>query len=130
MGAEGIIGERVLADGLKAVIHDATRHYFGGYYHASLLVTADVPLLPAWFDTPQGYEDALNRLGSSVRFSRNMEKMAVPLGDMEEVRRSLMDAFEANLLVYLSRPDFPRRFVMGEYEKALQQVSSRGYGHQ
>jgi hypothetical protein len=129
MGVETVIRECVLADGTKVVIRDATRHYFGGYYIVSLLVTADVPLSAACFDSPLKYEDALSRLGRFARFIRKMEKMAVPLGEVETVRRNLLDAFEANMLVYLSRPDFPCCFVRSEYEKALKPVTFHGYGH-
>lgn len=129
MLAESPVREFLLSDGVKASIQDATRHYFGGYYLVTLLVIADVQLSPAWFATEQEYEDARRRLGRSARFIRKMEKMAVPLGEVEEVRRRLLDSFEANLLVYLSRPDFPRRFARSEYEKALKPAGSHRYGH-
>ena len=126
MSAESVVRECLLAHGVKAVIRDATRHYFGGYYIVSLQVTAEVQVSAAWFDTAQEYEDALVRLGGSARFTRTLEKMAVPLDQVEAVQRSLLDSFEANLLVYLSRPDFPGRFVRSEYEKVLKPVSPRG----
>ena len=43
----GIIRECELAEGIVALIRDSTRHYFGGYYHVRLQVTADVPLCDA-----------------------------------------------------------------------------------
>jgi hypothetical protein len=130
MAAENVIREFALANDVKAVIRDATRHYFGGYYIVTLQVTADVPLSAAWFDTIPEYEDALGRLGRSARFVRVLEKMAVPLDEVETVRGDLLHAFEANLLAYLSRPDFPASFVRSEYKKAMKQTNLRGYGDQ
>jgi hypothetical protein len=118
----GVIRECELGEGVVALIRDASRHYFGGYFHVRLLVTVDVPLCAAWFGNAREYEDALGRLGSSARFSRTLEKMAVPLVEVDCVRNSLLDSFESNLRAYLSRPDFPSRFVQAEYAKACKSV--------
>jgi len=127
MTAESIIKEYQLADGITALIRDISRHYFGGYYHVRLQVTAEVPLCADWFETPLEYENALECLGRSVRFSRVLEKMAVPQAEISAVQTALLDSFEANLLGYLSRPDFPRGFVRGEYAKACKPAVLRRY---
>ena len=124
----GIIREYVLAEGVMALIRDVSRHYFGGYYHVRLQVTADVPLCSAWFESVAEYEEVLGRLGRSVRFSRTLEKMAVPLAEVDDVRNALLDSFETNLRGYLSRPDFPSRFVLGEYAKTRKKVAPGRYG--
>lgn len=128
MSSEAVIMECVLADGVTAEIRDASRHYFGGYYHVRLLVTADVALSAAWFGSAEEYGDALGRLGPSVRFNRTLERMAVPLAEVDAVRSTLLDSFETNLRTYLFRPDFPRRFALSEYAKALKPRVLCGYG--
>lgn len=127
MNSEEIIMECGLADGVTAVVRDASRHYFGGYYHVRLHVTAEVALFPAWFGSVAEYEDAVARLGRSVRYNRTLEKMAVPLAEVDAVRSTLLDSFETNLRTYLFRPDFPRCFVLSEYGRARKQVVTRGY---
>ncbi len=127
MTAENTLREYHLAGGVTALVRDASRHYFGGYYHVRLRVTAEVPLGADWFDSALEYEDALACLGRSVRFSRTLEKMAVPQADIEAVQKALLDSFEANLLTYLSRPDFPRSFVRGEYAKARKPAARGRY---
>jgi len=122
-----IIRKCELSEGIVALVRDASRHYFGGYYHVRLQVTADVPLCAAWFAAAPEYEDALGRLGATVRFSRTLEKMAVPLAEVDAVRNALLDAFETNLRAYLTRPDFPSRFVLGEYAKARKSVVPARY---
>lgn len=124
MTAEKIIREFDLADGVKAVIHDATRHYFGGYYQVRLQVTADVPLSAPWFGNASEYEEAVRRLGRTVRFCRTLEKMAVPLHEVDEVRNSLLESFETTLISYLSRPDFLRRFVLSEFGKTRKSMNT------
>lgn len=112
-----------LSDDCQAVVRDATRHYYGGYYLIRLQVVAAVELSTDWFESPAAYQDALGRLGSPVMFRRTLEKMAVPEGEIDAVRHSLLSDFESNLVPYLMRPDFPRRFVVSEYAKALTQAA-------
>src|SRR5450631_3484464 len=119
MITESVFRIYALADGCQAVVSDATRHYYGGYYHVRLRVEAEVKLSANWFENRAAYEDALKRLGSTVIFQRMLEKMAVPEMEIETVRQNLISTFETNLLPYLERPDFPRRFVISEYAKAL-----------
>jgi len=127
MGSEVIVRECNLADGVTAVIRDNSRHYFGGYYHVRLQISVDVPLNATWFESAPEYEDAVRILGLTACFSRTLEKMAVPQGEVDAVRQDLLNSFEANLLPYLSRPDFPCRFVLSEYEKARKSEDLRGY---
>lgn len=119
MVSNAMIRECALASGLRAVIHDETRHYYGGYYHVRLRITVDVPLCATWFESAAEHAAAVGRLGASACFSRMLEKMAVPEGEVALVRQSLLDSFDANVLCYLSRADFPRSFVLSEYAKAL-----------
>lgn len=129
MGSDAPLSrEYPLAAGVTAVVSDASSHYFGGYYHVRLVVVADVPLAPDCFPDAAEYEEALRMLGPTARFSRTMEKMAVPQAEVETVRCELLQAFESNLLAYLSRPDFPARFVQGEYAKSRTSPRHRGYG--
>ena len=122
---ENIIKTCTLAGGVTAEVADATSHYFGGYYHVKIRICADVPVTPASFDTDGDFRDALCRLGSTVRFSRDLEKMAVPVGEIADIRRQLLEAFDTNVLSYLSRNDFAVSFVRSEYRRILKQASPR-----
>lgn len=117
MSSENIIRECNLADGVRAVIHDVSSHYYGGYYHVRLQITAEVPLCSDWFASESVYDDALRCLGTSVCFKRTLEKMAVPSTEIDTVKSELLKSFETNVLTYLLRPDFPSRFVLSEYVK-------------
>lgn len=108
-----------LENGLTAFMADLTSHYYGGYYHVRIRVTVEVPLSPAFFDARCSCDDAMKRLGASITFCRTLEKMAVPDNELAVARQGLLDSFEANLLPYLSRPDFPCRFVRQEYARSL-----------
>jgi hypothetical protein len=117
--AENIIKTCRLGGGPQATVSDLTIHYFGGYYLVRILVRADVPVTAAAFDGTPDYQDAVKRLGTSVSFSRTLEKMAVPDSEMNSVRQQLLSSFDTTMLPYLMRDDFADSFVRSEYRKAL-----------
>jgi len=125
MDSEQVIRKYDLGNGITARLRDTTHHYFGGYYHVRIEVGADVPLSAPAFADPKEYRDALRLLGEQVRFHRVLEKMAVPEADIAAVRRGLLDAFDTNVLSYLSRPDFPERFMRSEYARCLKSSAHR-----
>lgn len=116
--SETVIKVYQLGGGLRAAVTDATRHYFGGYYHVRIEVSADVPVSVSAFADPAEHREALRLLGGSVRLFRSLEKMAVPAGEIDAVRRHLLESFDATVLPYLLRDDFADSFVQSEYRSA------------
>jgi hypothetical protein len=117
--SDNIIRTYRLGGGLSATFSDETRHYFGGYYHVRLRISAAVPVSSTAFDDPEEYQDALARFGATLQMTRVLEKMAVPDDQIEAVRTQLLESFDANVLPYLLRDDFADSFVQSEYRKAL-----------
>ena len=117
--SEKIIKTCSLGSGIVATVSDHTRHYFGGYYHVRIQISADVPLSVGAFATEVEYQDALKRLGGSISFRRTLEKMAVPDSEIDGVRQHLVSSFDSHMLPYLARADFADSFVQSEYRKAL-----------
>lgn len=128
MNEDKLIRECALGGGVSATVTDCTRHYFGGYYHVRIQVSADVQVTADSFAAVTDYEDAIVRLGHSVTFTRTLEKMAVPATEIEGVREQLLAAFDANVLPYLQRDGFAPGFVRSEYQKKLKSLpKSPGY---
>jgi hypothetical protein len=125
MDSEQVIREYDLGGGITARLCDATRHYFGGYYHVRIEVSAVVPLSESSFAGPEEYRAAHRLLGERIRFHRVLEKMAVPGSGISAVRQVLLEAFATNVLPYLSRPDFPERFMRSEYARCLKSKAFR-----
>jgi len=117
--AEKIIKTFTLGGGVQATVRDHTRHYFGGYYHVRIQVSAEIPVSAGTFSDSSEYRDAVSRLGAFVGFSRTLEKMAVPDSEIDVVRQHLLATFDTNVLPYLLRHDFAGSFVQSEYRKAL-----------
>jgi hypothetical protein len=114
-----IIETITLDSGLSVTLLDQTRHYFGGYYHVKVLAYCDIPLLQGYFEHDAEFSQAVAKMGSSVRFERVLEKMAVPESGIESVRNQLIQAFHDTTKAYLSVPDFAPRFVRSESQKRV-----------
>jgi hypothetical protein len=128
LSVEELIKECSLGSGVTAYVRDCTRHYFGGYYHVRIQVSAEIPVSADAFAAASEYEDAVVRLGPFVTFKRTLEKMAVPDTELVKVRQQLLTAFDANVLPYLQRADFAPSFVRSEYLKKLKSIPcSPGY---
>ena len=125
MDSEQFIREYDLGRGITARLGDVTRHYFGGYYHVRIEVSAEVQLSPLPFAGADEYQAALRILGERIRFHRILEKMAVPESGIRDARQALLESFASNVLPYLSRPDFPERFMRSEYARCLKSSARR-----
>lgn len=98
---------------------DQTSHYFGGYFHVKLLVYCDIPIERSYFDLDSEFILAIEKMGSTVRFERVLEKMAVPESEIDSVRVQLLKDFDETAKGYLSILDFAPRFVRNEYSKCI-----------
>lgn len=112
-----------LDSGLCITLLDQTRHYFGGYFHVKVLVYCDIPLVQGYFENDAEYNAAIEKMGTSVRFERTLEKMAVPESGIESVRSQLIQDFHETARAYLSVPDFAPRFVRSECQKCVKKSS-------
>lgn len=126
-----IVETIALNSSLVITLLDQTVHYFGGYFHVKLLAFCDIRLDRSCFESDAEYNDAVAKMGPSLRFERVLEKMAVPEPGIESVRAQLIKAFHDTTLSYLSAPDFAHRFVRSEYLKRIKKTSqiqsSRAY---
>jgi hypothetical protein len=114
-----IIETITLDSDLRITLLDQTRHYFGGYFHVKVLAYCDIPLKQCYFENAAEFSDAVAKMGTSARFERVLEKMAVPESGIESVRSQLTQAFHETTKAYLSVPDFAPRFVRNEYQKLV-----------
>jgi hypothetical protein len=108
-----------LDSALSITLLDQTRHYFGGYYHVKLCAYCDIPLEQRYFDTAEEFGGAVDKMGTTVRFERVLEKMAVPESEIISVRDQLTKAFHDTSVAYLSSSAFAPGFVRSEYQKCL-----------
>ena len=118
-----IIETIMLDSALCITLLDQTSHYFGGYYHVKVLAYCDIPLEVSHFKDNAEFSNAVEKMGTTARFERVLEKMAVPESGIVSVRSDLIQAFHETTRTYLSVPDFIPRFVQNEYQKLISKPS-------
>ncbi|WP_298269340.1 hypothetical protein [Geobacter sp.] len=117
------IREFPLENGLSLRIFDHTRHYFGDFHHVKLELTCEIPILSAHFAESADKEAACRLLGDAVVYRRTVEQMGVPSAEVQSTVERLIGNFTHHALPYLSTPDFSRRFVRAEFERARKRKS-------
>lgn len=106
MRSEKLLKTLKLANGLTVNMYDQTKVYFGDYYRVKVTVIC-------------AFEDLADATGLSfpdnnlraVSYTRTLEKMGVPAGDVERAIRTLLDDFYLNSLPYISSQEFPQQLI-------------------
>ena len=111
-----------LGASLTITLQDQTSHYFGGYFHVKVLAFCDIPLEQRYFEDACEFSHAVEKMGSTVRFERILEKMAVPESEISSVRSQLTRDFRATATAYFSAAEFAPRFVRSEFQKCVKKT--------
>ncbi|WP_373500376.1 hypothetical protein [Desulfococcus sp.] len=70
-------------------------------------------------------DDLRDALGDPVVFEKHIEKNFVDDKEADQVRRDFFESMTESLIPYLSRPDFPVRFLIRRYREFQKQSSWR-----
>ncbi|PLX82156.1 MAG: hypothetical protein C0616_02720 [Desulfuromonas sp.] len=104
-----------LTNGLVLSFFDQTNRYYGDYHRVRVEVRAPIPICPTCFPTAADPEVEAEKarllLGSDVVFRAELERMGVAGGDVETVRRELVERFVRTSRVYLELDEFPCRYL-------------------
>jgi hypothetical protein len=115
---KNLVRSERLTNGLSVEFYDFSNRYFGDYHRVRIEVRCHIPLEQALFltspDPLTELQEARALLGNGVLFTHVLEKMGVPGGDLERVRKSLMDNYARNALEYLDHPGFAARVIAKE----------------
>ena len=111
-----------LSNGLQLELHDASRHYFGGYWRLSMEARCLVPLAAAGIDDPAQLEEMRRQLGDPVPFVRSLEQMAVYPAQLESSRAALRQRLLEQTRPLLEHPQFAARFLAKEYQKRVRRT--------
>ncbi|MBI9089446.1 MAG: hypothetical protein JEZ12_09520 [Desulfobacterium sp.] len=84
---------------------------------ARIAVAVEAALFPAGALGEISMDDLRKKVGDPVVFEYRTERNFIMAPDKADVVKSLVDTFKASLLPYLSKPDFPAKFVLKEYRK-------------
>lgn len=114
--------ERVeLGNGQTLTIEDRSRKISADAYQvvveARVKVAVEPDLISAETLGDISMDDILKKVGDQVMFEYRAERNFIMAPDKEDVLKKLVDTFRANLIPYISKPEFPAKLVLKEYRK-------------
>jgi hypothetical protein len=108
-----------LSNGLALEIWDRSRLIGKDTTKVEFLFKTKIDINPAYFTEPSHFERTRNVLGSHVFFEYTMERSFVSNKEKDHVSHSLIKTFTENVLPYLSRPDFPKKFALSNFRDIM-----------
>jgi len=115
---------RELANGLTLEFWDESRKVVGDRWYVGVRAVVPVPLSDHQVDhvAPGVMEFIRDAVGDHLFFQVREEKNFVAEAEVDALREEFKRVFISNSLPYLSRPDFPSRFVSGKLKDAADKL--------
>lgn len=110
-----LVEEMGLPNGLTAEVYDRSRPVAQDMVKVVFLARVRVEVKEAYFDRREHYEMTTRIFGKEVLFEHTNERTFVSLKDCEKVFKEFEDHFRLDVFPYISKPHFPRRFVLSKY---------------
>jgi hypothetical protein len=104
-----------LPNGLEIEVWDASRSVAADTVRVDLIIKMTVEIKREYFREPDQYQKTRDAFGPEIVFEYKKERSFVPKESGRAVFYELLKEFKANSLDYISRPDFPSRFVLSKY---------------
>jgi hypothetical protein len=116
-----IVQQIALENGQTLIIRDLSRKIGADAYQVVMAADIEVAVVPELFssqilgNTP--FENILEKVGTPARFEKRVERNFIMADEKDAVFQKLVDTFNATLVSYLSKPDFPAKLVMKLFRK-------------
>jgi hypothetical protein len=111
--------EITLPNGLVAEIWDGSRLIAADT--ASVVVVVKIPVVPKeeYFEDPAACRKTAKVFGSPLVYEYRNERAFVPAGEREALFREFLANFKKDVLPYVSKDHFPKRFVLSRYHEMV-----------
>lgn len=116
-----------LPNGLKLEFWDESRAVAGDRWYVALRAIVSIAIPEASQESAKGIDLLREALGREACYQHLMERHFISCEQVSSVLGEMRKSFLANSLGYLSRPEFPRRFLLS---KALELEKKRAWGSQ
>jgi len=116
-----------LPNALEIEIWDASRPIAAYTVRIELVIKISVEVKREYFENPEQYEMTRKAFGSDALFEYRKERSFVPLEMKQAAFDELLSEFMRNSLEYLSKPNFPSRFILSKYRE-LQNIPTHFSG--
>jgi hypothetical protein len=108
-----------LPNGLVAEIWDGSRMIAADTTTVVLVVKIPVDLKQEYFEDPAACRKTAKVFGSPLVYEYRNERSFVAAGEREAVFNEFLANFKKDVLPYLSKEHFPKRFVLSKYQEMI-----------
>ncbi len=119
---EKLIDKIKLENGLTLEVYDRSRSVAGDRWLVSLIARIEVEVRPEYFQgqhTPDlPFDDVRAAVGDKATYRHEKTRNFIAETKKDEVFEGLKERFLAASLTYLSSPDFPRKLILMQYQRA------------
>ncbi|HYR03101.1 MAG TPA: hypothetical protein VES58_07130 [Syntrophobacteria bacterium] len=122
--APRLMERRELPNGVTLEFWDESRKVVGDRWYVGVRAVVPVPLLDHQVDhvAPEVVEVVRTEVGENLCFQLREQKNFVAEAEVDALREEFKRVFLSNSLPYLSRPDFPSRFVSSKLREAAEKM--------
>lgn len=124
---EKLIRELELDNGLTMQLFERSKKVAGDRYFVSLVARMTIPVESQWFGqsdkTEQQAKNIASTLGRSVVFEKKMDRNFVDEEEKERMALDFCNSIEFHTAKYYGHRDFPKKFILQQYEKVIKRQS-------
>ncbi len=108
-----------LPNGLVAEIWDGSRMIAADTATVILVVKVPVDVKPEYFEDPEACRKTARVFGSPLVYEYRNERTFVAAGEREALFGEFLANFKKDVLPYVSKDHFPKRFVLAKYQEMI-----------
>jgi hypothetical protein len=114
-----LLEEIRLPNGLVAEIWDGSRLIAADTTTVVLVVKIPVVLKEEYFEDPAACRKTARVFGSPLVYEYRNERTFITVGEREALFNEFLANFKKDVLPYLSKDHFPKRFVLSKYQEMI-----------
>ena len=114
-----LLEEIRLPNGLVAEIWDGSRLIAADTTTVVLVVKIPVTLKQEYFEDPAAWRKTARVFGSPLVYEYRNERTFVAAGEREALFSEFLANFKKDVLPYVSKDHFPKRFVLAKYQEMI-----------
>ncbi|MBU4068363.1 MAG: hypothetical protein KKH84_09075 [Proteobacteria bacterium] len=116
-----------LENGLELKLLDASRKLAGDRWLVSLIARIEIPtgdsLLKEDGSSSLNVDEVRKVLGEKLLFEQKRERIYIDEKEKDEVLKEIQDSFLSTSLSYLSRSDFPQKYILKRFNEKIKKGS-------